>query len=79
MSDEFKRQLDALNAHPERWAILVEYVHAFEMWRTGTVGVSQKGELIYRRIDDALKLFGLSINVYDARQLLVAREEEDKS
>ena len=74
---QFQRQLELLNAHPERWAILVEYVHAFEMWRTGTVGVSQKGELIYRRIDDALKLFGLSINVYDARALLAARESEE--
>ena len=79
---EFARQLATLNAHPERWALVEQYMVSKELVWTLTVdkiGFREFADDTYMRMICALVECGLGdIGVDDARALLAARETESE-
>ena len=77
MSDGFQRQLETLNAHPERWAMVEVFLWSWD--RVNEAVIDDKFAMFvintHLKMEKALKLIGISsINDDTARQLLAARE-----
>jgi hypothetical protein len=75
---EFKRMLAVLDAHPERWAILRLSVESWPLTEkySGSPALEQFANVVLRVTQDALKEFGMDVDVNTARALLAAQDME---